>query len=335
MAEMATVESCGGALPEVVGVSAEGGATLGRDELRGPSREANRWAAVEAALNWMSKWLVSSSHVFAGLWKHDAEIMWILLGAAANYPLSLILKRTLNHERPASDLRCDPGMPSSHAQSICYGATLLVLSLYYNLGTNYLTMILGPATLSMATYLSWLRVSWRLHTLNQVMAGAAVGSAFAALWFVLWRSSGFITVGTDCCRPWISSVLCWLCALWKHDAEIMWVLLGAVANSVLSMVLKKMLNHERPSPTLRSDPGMPSSHAQSIFYAATILVLSLYHWIGTNYLTVILGPATLSMATYLEAFASSLLVRIAVILGSSAFCVGFVIYMIRHWLKDE
>jgi dolichyldiphosphatase len=36
-----------------------------------------------------------------------------------------------------------------------------------------------------------------------------------------------------------------------------------------------------------------------------------------------------------EAFASSLLVRIAVVLGSSAFCVGFVIYMIRHWLKDE
>jgi dolichyldiphosphatase len=63
-------------------------------------------------------------------------------------------------------------------------------------------------------------------------------------------------------------------ALWKHDVEIMWVLLGAVANSLLSLILKKTLNHERPTPALRSDPGMPSSHAQSIFYAATILVLS-------------------------------------------------------------
>lgn len=63
-------------------------------------------------------------------------------------------------------------------------------------------------------------------------------------------------------------------ALWKHDAEIIWILLGAVSNSLLSTVLKKMLNHERPSSALRSDPGMPSSHAQSIFYAATILVLS-------------------------------------------------------------
>jgi hypothetical protein len=36
-----------------------------------------------------------------------------------------------------------------------------------------------------------------------------------------------------------------------------------------------------------------------------------------------------------EAFAASLLVRIVVILGSSVFCVGFGIYMIRYWLKDE
>jgi hypothetical protein len=54
--------------------------------------------------------------------------MWVLLGASANYLLSLVLKKMLNHERPAPDLRSDPGMPSSHAQSICYAATLLVLS---------------------------------------------------------------------------------------------------------------------------------------------------------------------------------------------------------------
>ncbi|CAD6242790.1 unnamed protein product [Miscanthus lutarioriparius] len=161
------------------------------------------------------------------IWKHDAEIMWFLLGAVGNSLLSMVLKKMLNHERPAAALRSDPGMPSSHAQSIFYAATILALSLYYWLGTNYLTMILGPATLSAAAYLSWLRVSQRLHTLNQVTVGAVVGSAFGALWFVLWHS----------------------------------------------------------------------------------LVQ--------------------------EAFASSLLVRIAVIVGSSSFCVSFVIYMIRHWLKDE
>jgi membrane-associated phospholipid phosphatase len=39
-----------------------------------------------------------------------------------------------------------------------------------------------------------------------------------------------------------------------------------------------MFNHERPALALRSDPGMPSSHAQSIFYAAVFLVLSGKHF---------------------------------------------------------
>ena len=70
---------------------------------------------------------MAAAYVFAGLWKHDVEIMWVFLGAAVSYQLSLFVKRVLNHERP-SDLRSDPGMPSSHAQSLCYAATFLVLS---------------------------------------------------------------------------------------------------------------------------------------------------------------------------------------------------------------
>ncbi|KAJ1280627.1 hypothetical protein BS78_04G246900 [Paspalum vaginatum] len=225
MAEMVRVRS--GGEPSEVGVSVESDPILGGEASSGARCETSRRAPLEAALNRMSKWLVSGSFAFAAIWKHDAEIAWVLLGAVANSLLSMVLKKMLNHERPAPALRSDPGMPSSHAQSIFYAATILTISLYYWLGANYLTMILGPATLSMATYLSWLRVSQRLHTLNQVMVGAVVGSAFSALWFVLWHS----------------------------------------------------------------------------------LVQ--------------------------DAFASSLLVQIAVILGASVFCVGFVIYMIRYWLKDE
>ncbi|KAL6634980.1 hypothetical protein ACP70R_027651 [Stipagrostis hirtigluma subsp. patula] len=224
MAEMARVGS--GASPEV-GVFGEGDAILGGEELPGRRREATRWAPVEAALNRMSKWLVAGCFAVAAIWKHDAEIMWALLGAVANSLLSHILKKILNHERPAPALRSDPGMPSSHAQSLFYAATILVLSLFYWLGTNYLTMVLGPVTLAMASYLSWLRVSQHLHTLNQVMVGAVVGSAFGALW----------------------------CALWHSLVQ--------------------------------------------------------------------------------EAYASSLLVQTVVILGSAVFCVAFVIYIIRHWFKDE
>uniref|UniRef100_A0A0A9DNH6 Phosphatidic acid phosphatase type 2/haloperoxidase domain-containing protein n=1 Tax=Arundo donax TaxID=35708 RepID=A0A0A9DNH6_ARUDO len=157
MAEMARVGS--GASPEV-GVSGESDAILGGKESSGAMREAARWAPVEAALNRMSKWLVAGSFTFAALWKHDAEVMWALLGAVANCLLSQILKKMLNHERPAPALRSDPGMPSSHAQSIFYAATFLVLSLFYWLGTNYLTIILGPATLSVATYLVRIMPDW-------------------------------------------------------------------------------------------------------------------------------------------------------------------------------
>ncbi|TVU28152.1 hypothetical protein EJB05_19661, partial [Eragrostis curvula] len=184
MAEMARI---GGRPSPEIDVSGEGDAMLGEGS-PGVRREATLWAPVEAGLNRMSKWLVACSFTIAALWKHDAEIMWILLGAIANTLLSQALKKMLNHERPAPALRSDPGMPSSHAQSIFFAATVLVLSLFYWLGTNYVTMILVPATLSAATYLSWLRVSQRLHTLNQVIVGAAVGSAFGALWFVLWHS---------------------------------------------------------------------------------------------------------------------------------------------------
>ncbi|CAO2047819.1 unnamed protein product, partial [Urochloa humidicola] len=225
MAEMTRVGSGRESSPEV-GVSVESDPMLGGEESPGPTREASRWAPVESALNRMSKWLVAGCFAFAALWKHDAEIIWILLGSVANSLLSVVLKKVLNHERPSA-LRSDPGMPSSHAQSIFYAATILVLSLYYWIGTSYLTVILWLTTLSVATYLSWLRVSQHFHTLNQVVVGAAVGSTFGSLWFVLWHS----------------------------------------------------------------------------------LVQ--------------------------EAFASSLLVRIAVILGSSVFCAGFVVYMIRHWLKND
>lgn len=61
--------------------------------------------------------------------------------------------------------------------------------------------------------------------------------------------------------------------LWKHDAEVLWAATGSILNSYISITLKQILNHERPS-GLRSDPGMPSSHAQSIFYVSVFALLS-------------------------------------------------------------
>ncbi|KAL0332916.1 UNVERIFIED_CONTAM: Lipid phosphate phosphatase epsilon 2, chloroplastic [Sesamum calycinum] len=90
----------------------------------------------------------------------------------------------------------------------------------------------------------------------------------------LWSSSS----------KWFVSALFVAIILWRHDAEALWAAMGAVLNAMLSITLKKILNQERPISTLRSDPGMPSSHAQSIFYTITFLNLSMLECHGYGFL---------------------------------------------------
>ncbi|KAH9663074.1 Lipid phosphate phosphatase epsilon 2 [Citrus sinensis] len=73
---------------------------------------------------------------------------------------------------------------------------------------------------------------------------------------------------------WLVSGLFSVIIIWRHDSEALWATMGSVINSALAMVLKRILNQERPVPTLKSDPGMPSSHAQSIFFIGGFIILS-------------------------------------------------------------
>lgn len=141
---------------------------------------------LEPTLNRMSKWLVAA--LFGGviLWRHDAEALWAAMGSVLNSILSIILKRILNQERPVSTLRSDPGMPSSHSQSIFFTVVFTIVSIMEWLGINELTVIISGLTLAFGSYLSWLRVSQQFHTVNQVVVGAILGSIFAILWSWSW-----------------------------------------------------------------------------------------------------------------------------------------------------
>lgn len=75
-----------------------------------------------------SKWVVSAAFTALILWRHDAEALWAAFGCAVNALLSVTLKNILNQERPVSTLRPDPGMPSSHAQSIAYVTAFFIIS---------------------------------------------------------------------------------------------------------------------------------------------------------------------------------------------------------------
>ena len=58
--------------------------------------------------------------------------------------------------------------------------------------------------------------------------------------------------------------------------------IGGMGNAVLNKILKKIIKEPRPENSPKIGHGMPSSHAQSIYYFTTVLVskisLSLYQF---------------------------------------------------------
>uniref|UniRef100_A0A3Q7EZA3 Phosphatidic acid phosphatase type 2/haloperoxidase domain-containing protein n=1 Tax=Solanum lycopersicum TaxID=4081 RepID=A0A3Q7EZA3_SOLLC len=156
-------------------------------------------ARFNATLNRLSKWLVAAVFVIIFLWRHDTEALWAASGSILNAGLSTVLKRILNHERPVSAIRSDPGMPSTHAQSIFYTVMFCIVSsnilsqpdeenmlVVEYFGLNGVTAVISVLIFAIGSYLSWLRVSQQLHTTSQVAVGAALGFSFSVFWFWLW-----------------------------------------------------------------------------------------------------------------------------------------------------
>ncbi|XP_010484643.1 PREDICTED: lipid phosphate phosphatase epsilon 2, chloroplastic-like isoform X2 [Camelina sativa] len=138
---------------------------------------------IEAVANRLSKWIVAALFGSVLLLRHDGAALWAVVGSVSNSALSVALKRLLNQERPVATLRSDPGMPSSHAQSISFISVFIVLSVMEWLGTNVLSLFLSGLVLALGSYFTWLRVSQKLHTTSQVVVGAIVGSVYSTLWF--------------------------------------------------------------------------------------------------------------------------------------------------------
>ncbi|WZY79840.1 lipid phosphate phosphatase epsilon 2, chloroplastic isoform X1 [Brassica rapa] len=138
---------------------------------------------INAVANRLSKWVVAAVFGSVLLLRHDGAALWAVIGSVSNSALSVALKRILNQQRPVATLRSDPGMPSSHAQSISF------ISLFSG---NTLSLSPFPISLSLilalASYFVWLRVSQKLHTASQVVVGAIVGSVYSTLWHITWNS---------------------------------------------------------------------------------------------------------------------------------------------------
>ncbi|GLT39167.1 hypothetical protein SLA2020_133730 [Shorea laevis] len=159
---------------------------------------------VESTVNRLSKWVVAGAFGSVLLLRHDAEALWFVTGSVMNATLSVGLKRVFNQERPVSGLRSDPGMPSSHAQSIFFVAVFTVISVMEWLGINGIAFMASVLVLAFASYLSWLRVSQQLHTISQVLVGAALGAVFSILWFLSWH---FVVLEAFVSTLWVRILL--------------------------------------------------------------------------------------------------------------------------------
>ncbi|KAK2411213.1 Phosphatidic acid phosphatase (PAP2) family protein [Trifolium repens] len=331
---------------------------------------------VESTLNRLTKWIVSALFGVFVIWRHDAEALWFAGGSVVNAILSVLLKQILNQKRP-STVKSDPGMPSSHSQSIFFAVMFIILSSVELLRVNAFTITSSCLALAFGSYLSYLRVSQKLHTVSQVVVGAVVGSIFSILWYWLWNAfviDAFVSslwvriivilgsvafcIGSFNCRfvpiklwvasamdesirtrykdrksdehvkvleqeafvdissefqpkflfqevestlnhlsKWIVTVLFGVFIIWRHDAEALWFAGGSILNAMFSISLKHILNQKRPS-SLKSDPGMPSSHAQSIFFTVIFIILSSVELLTINELTITSSSLVLAFGSY-------------------------------------
>ncbi|KAL5704697.1 dolichyldiphosphatase [Ranunculus cassubicifolius] len=144
----------------------------------------------------LSKWLIAILLGAFIIWKHDAESSWTAMGIVVNFYLSVALKYLLNQQRPVPTFRSDPGMPSSHAQVVFYIVAYVIVSVVKLQGLNMITIVFGVITFASGSYISWLRVSQKHHTISQVLfhpqhqvsVGALTGAVFSIFWFQAWYS---------------------------------------------------------------------------------------------------------------------------------------------------
>ena len=143
--------------------------------------------------------VVAGTFYIVMAYQRDALMVSFFIGAISNGILSKVLKKVLNISRPEElDLQelelkpSDNGMPSSHAMSLGFIGTFTALSLPWTTVPIILYSIISLVY----------RIQTKLHTVDQVLVGATVGTLNGWLWRILCTSdNSFGFTITD----WVSS----------------------------------------------------------------------------------------------------------------------------------
>jgi dolichyldiphosphatase len=143
------------------------------------------------AINESTKWVVSAAVMAVLLAARNEWAAWAVVGAVASSFLCKVLKCAINGSRPPRARKKDPGMPSSHANSLNFLSAYAALSLRQHASSSGGAAELGAATVAAGLFLTWLRVALGYHTWPQVIVGGMLGSASAAAWFY-WGTGGAV-----------------------------------------------------------------------------------------------------------------------------------------------
>ncbi|EKX51638.1 hypothetical protein GUITHDRAFT_134529 [Guillardia theta CCMP2712] len=77
---------------------------------------------------------------------------------------------------------------------------------------------------------------------------------------------------------WLVSLTAAAFLIWRRDAVTIAAIGGALGNAALGKLLKRLLAEKRPDGAPVSDPGMPSSHAMSLFFLSLYLSAAINVW---------------------------------------------------------
>ncbi|KAL0692132.1 hypothetical protein Bca4012_059312 [Brassica carinata] len=133
-------------------------------------------------------------------------------------------------------------------------------------------------------------------------------------------AGGGINAVANRLSKWVVAALFGSVLLLRHDGAALWAVIGSVSNSALSVALKRILNQERPT-WLRV--------SQKLHTASQVVVGAI---VGSLY-------STLWYITWnsfvLQAFPSSFSVQVAVFTAAAASALGFAVYVLLNWFKDD
>ena len=137
------------------------------------------------AINESTKWTVSMA-VFATLAvRRDLVCTLWVFGSIVAAIFCKIMKFAINEARPSTARKTDPGMPSSHANSLAFLSTFISLwaanstSTFFSF-SSFFGIVVAPAV---AVFLTWLRIALGYHSVPQVVVGYSLGASVAVGWW--------------------------------------------------------------------------------------------------------------------------------------------------------